>query len=140
MRESDVPYMTIDWKKATKNKKKFAKVYARNKTDKNFELKNKYKNLATKKRRKAIKHYMENEIGKDEGKNPRDFFHNFQPFISNTTIENNPNSPNTDGNVMENDVFIVFNCFADYFANVPKGNMCMIYVTRITNITQGSSL
>ena len=40
--------------------RKFAKVYARNKSDKNFELKKKYRNLATKERRKAIKHYMEN--------------------------------------------------------------------------------
>ena len=40
VRESDVPYMTIDWKKAIKNKRKFAKLYARNKTDENFELKN----------------------------------------------------------------------------------------------------
>ena len=38
------------------------------------------------------------------------------------------------------DVVIVANCFADYFANVAKGNMYMIYVGRITNITQASSL
>ena len=35
---------------------------------------------------------------------------------------------------------IVANCFADYFANVAKGNTYMIYVRRITNITQASSL
>ena len=52
--------MTIDWKKAIKYMRKFAKLYARNKTDENFELKKKYENLATKERRKAIKHYMEN--------------------------------------------------------------------------------
>ena len=83
---------------------------------------------------------MENEIGKDEGKKPKRFFHNFQLFISDKTIENNPISPNTDVNVMENDMFIVANCFADYFANVAEGNMYMIYVRRITNITQASSL
>ena len=38
------------------------------------------------------------------------------------------------------DVVIVANWFADYFANVAKGNMYMIYVGRITNITQASSL
>ena len=40
--------------------RKFAKLYARNKSDEDFELKKKYRNLATKERRKAIKHYMEN--------------------------------------------------------------------------------
>ena len=40
---------------------------------------------------------------------------------------------------MDNDMFIVANCFADYFTNVAEGNMYMIYVGRITNITQASS-
>ena len=62
-----------------------------------------------KERRKAIKHYTENEIGKDEGKNPRDICNTFQPFISNKTVENNPISPNTDGNVTENDAVTVAN-------------------------------
>ena len=41
---------------------------------------------------------------------------------------------------MENNVVIVANCFADYFANVAEGNTYLIYVTRIANITQASSL
>lgn len=41
---------------------------------------------------------------------------------------------------MENDVVIVANCFADYFVNVAEGNMCMMFVRRISNITQALSL
>ena len=46
--ENDVPYMTSDWKKAIRKKRQFAKLYAKNKTEENFELKKKYRNLTTK--------------------------------------------------------------------------------------------
>ena len=38
MREADVPYMTIDWKKAIKNKRKFAKLYQETKLMKTSNL------------------------------------------------------------------------------------------------------
>lgn len=82
--------MTIDWKKAIKYMRKFAKLYARNKTDENFELKKKYRNLATKECRKAIKHYMENYIGKDEGKNPRDFLTLFSHSLATKLLRKIP--------------------------------------------------
>ena len=49
VREIDVPYMTSEWKNA--------QLYAKNKTTENYELKKKYRNLATKERRKAIKEF-----------------------------------------------------------------------------------
>ena len=70
--------------------RKFAKLYARIKTDENFELKKKYRNLATKECRKAIKHYMENYIGKDEGKNPRDFLTLFSHSLATKLLRKIP--------------------------------------------------
>ena len=88
----------------------------KNKTDENVRgLKKKYRNLATKGRRKAIKKFWKMKSEKIR-ENPRDFLNTFQPFISNKTAEkfNNPISLNIDGN----DAVAVANCFADYFANV----------------------
>ena len=38
-RKSDVPYMTSGWKNAIKLKRKYAKQYANNRTNKNWEFK-----------------------------------------------------------------------------------------------------
>ena len=111
MRENDVPYMTVDWKKAIRKKRLSAKLYAKN--DENFKLKKKYRNLA----RRAIKQFWKTKSEKIR-ENPRDFFDTFQTFISDKTVKNNPISLNIDGNVAENDAVAIANCFADYFANV----------------------
>ena len=57
VREIDVPYMTLEWKNAIRRKRKYAQLYAKNKTTENYELKTMYRNLATKERRKAIKEF-----------------------------------------------------------------------------------
>ena len=57
MWENDVPYMTSDWKKAFRKKRLFAKLYTKDKTEEKFELKRKYRNLATKECKKAIKQF-----------------------------------------------------------------------------------
>ena len=108
-----------DWKKVIRKKRLFAKLYAKNKTEENFKLKKKYRNLATKERRKAIKQFWKMKSEKIR-ENPRDFFNIFQPFINKKTAKNNPITLNIDGNDKENDAIAVVNCtcFADYFANV----------------------
>ena len=50
VREKNIPYMTEDWKKAVKNKRKYARLFARSRTPENWELKRKWRNLATKER------------------------------------------------------------------------------------------
>ena len=89
----------------------------KNKTDENFELKKKYRNLATKDCRKAVKQFWTTKSEKIR-ENARDFFNTFQPSISNKTAKNNPISLDIDGNVPKNDAVAVAYCFADYFANV----------------------
>ena len=84
VRANDVPYMTPDWKKVIRKKRLFAKLYAKNKTEENFKLKKKYRNLATKERRKAIKQFWKMKSEKIR-ENPRDFFNTFQPFVNRKT-------------------------------------------------------
>ena len=59
VREKDVPYMTAEWKRAIKNKRKYGQVCPKLRSPENWENKRKWGNLATKERRKAIKEYWE---------------------------------------------------------------------------------
>ena len=118
IRENDVPYMTKDWKNAIRNKKKFAKLYAKNKTTENFELKRKYRNLASKERRKAIKEYWRKKSEKLK-ENPKDFFNTFSPFLSNKNkMVNRAISLKTDRDLIINDTNIIADSFANHFSNV----------------------
>lgn len=58
VREKDMPYMTFEWKNATRKKRKYAMIFSKNRTQKPQEPHfKKYHNLATKERRKAVKAY-----------------------------------------------------------------------------------
>ena len=57
VREKDIPYMTPEWKQAIRDKRKFAVQFAKDRSLENFELKRKYRNIATRECRKAIKAY-----------------------------------------------------------------------------------
>ena len=80
VREIDVPYMTLEWKNAIRRKRKYAQLYAKNKTAENYELKKKYRNLATKERRKAIKEFWMKKTD-DLKQKPWEFFKTFRPFL-----------------------------------------------------------
>ena len=49
--------MTLEWKNAIRRKRKYAQLYAKNKTTENYELKKEYRNLATKEHRKQSKSF-----------------------------------------------------------------------------------
>ena len=57
VRAHNVPYMTREWKNAIKAKRRFSKKFSKHPTPENFELKRKWRNEATKERRKAIRQY-----------------------------------------------------------------------------------
>ena len=48
VRQKDVPRMTEEWQMAIRNKRKYAQLFAQNRTRENWELKSKWRNLATK--------------------------------------------------------------------------------------------
>ena len=74
--------MTTEWKQAIRNKRKYAQIYAKSRTPENWENKRKWRNIATKERRKAIKDFWQ-EKTKEIAIKPRQFFQTFKPFISN---------------------------------------------------------
>lgn len=57
VREKDVPYMTSDWKKAIRQKRKAAKRFAKTKTAEDWQRVKQLRNEATRMRRRAIRDY-----------------------------------------------------------------------------------
>ena len=81
VRDKDVPFMTSEWKRAIRAKRRAAAKYLKNKTQENWELKRKARNEATKQRRIAIREYWKNKA-QDLKTSPRDFFKTFRPFVN----------------------------------------------------------
>jgi len=81
VRETDVPYMTTEWKAAIRKKRRYAKIFLNNPTQENRELKNKWRNTATKLRRKAIKEYWKTKT-EEIKTNPKEFYKVFKPMLN----------------------------------------------------------
>ena len=62
VRAKDMPYMTLEWKKAIRKKRRYAKRYARNPTEENGELMKTGRNTATRPRRRVIKEYWNKKL------------------------------------------------------------------------------
>lgn len=116
VREIDVPYMTLEWKNAIRRKRKYAQLYAKNKTAENYELKKKYRNLAKKECRKAIKEFWMKKTD-DLKQKPWEFFETFRPFLGKSKGSNTI-SLETEENSVETDESISSNKFAHYFSNI----------------------
>ena len=80
-RKVNVPYMTPEWKRAIKMKRKFAKQCAQSRTEENWELKRIWRNKATDYRRKAIEEYWKQKADDLKAK-PSEFYKTFRPFLS----------------------------------------------------------
>ena len=85
MRDKDVPYMILTWRKAITNKTKYAIQFANNRTPENLELKRKYRNIARWERK--------NRFGllNQRGSNPvqGSFLNTLSTFISSKTKDSN---------------------------------------------------
>lgn len=118
MRAKDVPYMTTEWKTAIRTKRKYARRFYKNRTEENLRLKNKWRNEATKLRRKAIKQYW-NQKAEALKSNPKEFYKTFKPFLNNKVngAENTLINLKMNG-IVEKDQMKVAGHFAHYFANM----------------------
>ena len=88
MRDKDVPYMTLTWRKAITNKTKYAIQFANNRTPENLELKRKYTNIATRESRKIVISFWfakSEELKSNQGS----VFNTLRPFISSKTKDSN---------------------------------------------------
>ena len=118
VRAKDVPYMTLEWKKAIRKKRRYAKRYARNPTEENRELIKTWRNIATRLRRRAIKEYW-NKKADDLKTNPKNFYNVFKPFLHSKSkkCENTLLTLDIDG-VIEQDQCNSADHFAKYFSSV----------------------
>ncbi|PFX24171.1 hypothetical protein AWC38_SpisGene11235 [Stylophora pistillata] len=114
VREKDVPYMTPTWKKAIRNKRKHAILFAKNRTPENMELKRKYRNIATRERRKAIMEYWFAKSEELKSK-PREFYNAFRPFINSKTKESTLISLKTEEGIIVKDQCEVAEQLVNYF-------------------------
>ena len=116
VRERDEPYMTSEWKEAIRTKRKYAKLHSRYQTEESGELMRKWRNNATRIRRKAIKQYRR-ERSEDRRTNPRSFFRTFTPFLKE---KNNGSSVIMikEGNSLVQDQRDGSELFADYFTTM----------------------
>ena len=87
--ERDVCFMTKEWKAAIRNKRKYAIQFAKYRTPENFELKKRYRNIATRERRKAVTAHWYKKSEEMKSK-PHDVFDIFRPFLNNKTKDSNP--------------------------------------------------
>jgi hypothetical protein len=120
VRETDVPYMTTELKQAIRNKRKYAQIYAKSRTPENWENKRKWRNIATKERRKAMKDFWQ-EKTKEIAIKPRQFFQTFKPFISNKCKDERNIHIKINGRV-EKDQRKVAEEFAEYSSTMAKAD------------------
>lgn len=117
VREHDVPYMSKEWKKAIREKRKAAKLYAKNSTVENWELKRKLRNKATRLRRKAIRNYWGNKA-EDLKNNPKQFYKTFMPFLGGKKDLQPSNITLKVDNVITKDQEQIAETFGNYFASI----------------------
>ena len=130
VRQKDVPYMTEEWKMAIRNKRKYAQLFAQNRTLENWELKKKWRNLATKERRRAIKAYWAQKS--DElGKRPRDFYKTFKSFLSDKSKEETTIAVRINERIVTNQK-VVADELGDYFSTVAN----TIGDAQVTNLVE----
>ena len=117
VRNHVAPYMNKQWKSAIRTKRKAEAKYRKNRTDENWEYKRKCRNEATRQRRLAIKQYWKTKAD-DLGKNPKDFFRTFKPFISDKGNRADADITINHGEAIVKDQSNVSEIFADYFATI----------------------
>ena len=116
VREKDVPYITTEWKQAIRKKRKSAKRHKKLQTEESLNEMRKWRNAATRIRRKAIKNYWR-EKADDLKANPRSFFNTFGPFLKNKDKGSTTISLQVEERI-EQDQHAVVEVFANYFSTI----------------------
>lgn len=121
VRTQDVPYMTNEWKKAIRAKRRAAKKYLKVQNRENWEAKRKARNEATRLRRKAIREYWKDQTTKLKCK-PGEFYKTFMPFLSEKRNKGTTNelSLNIEG-AISHDQSKIANHLCHYFSTIADG-------------------
>ena len=121
VRSRDVEYMTPEWKTAIRMKRKYTGKFAKDPSQEKLINNKKWRNTATKFRRRAIKEYWKTKTN-STGSNPRDFFKVFKPFVDSKVQETDNNVINLyfNGSITQDQTTVV-NCLVDYFTTEANG-------------------
>ena len=109
--------MTEEWKNALRTKRKYAGKFAKDRTAENLELKRKYRNIATRERRKAIRAYWYKKTEELKSR-PDKFYDTFKPFIGSKSKEPTAIYLKTNEHNVVKDQKEVAETLATYFTNV----------------------
>ncbi|RMX59939.1 hypothetical protein pdam_00001097 [Pocillopora damicornis] len=130
IRGNQVPFINEQWRKAIRQKNRLWKRFIRERTDTNYELYKRQRNICTSLRRKAIKTFFDK---KSESENPREFWDTYRPFL-----HSRKSTQANDIILKEHDVVITdknkWRSFNSYFVNVADG------VPEITEQSYGKEL
>ena len=122
VREKDVPYMTPEWKVAIRARRRAARRFEKTKAPEDWELKRKFRNEATRLRRKAIREYWKRK-SEDLKKRPREFYRTFMPFLGSKKVCKQSTADlklRVNGKVNKN-MQETAEVMADYFMNITDG-------------------
>ncbi|CAH3173398.1 unnamed protein product [Porites lobata] len=115
---NQVPFMNEQWRRAIRQKNRLWKCFIRERTDTNYELYKRQRNICTSLRRKAIKTFFDK---KSESENPREFWDTYRPFL-----HSKKSTQANDMILKEHDVVItdkkqIAELFNSYFVNIADG-------------------
>ena len=113
-----VPFTNEQWRRAIRQKNRLWKCFIRERTDTNYELYKRQRNICTSLRRKAIKTFFDK---KSESENPREFWDTYRPFL-----HSRKSTQANDIILKEHDVVItdkkqIAELFNSYFVNIADG-------------------
>ena len=118
-RKQPVPYMNAELRKAIYNKQMLRNNFEKSRTDYNWEMFRKQRNLVTKLKRKSIQMYfLERCAG---GQKSKDFWPTIKPFLSKKHISGQQKIILKCDNVIVNDTKKVCETFNNFFVNVAEG-------------------
>ena len=110
---------------------KFAVQFAKDRSLENFELKRKYRNIATRERRKAIKAYWHRKSEELKSKPSEFFFNTFSPSISAKVKDTNTICLKSEDGEVEKDQTVVADLLAGHF-NMVAANIGGNHITSLT--------
>ena len=120
VRERDAPYMNRGWKEAIRKKRKYAKRHNKLRTEESGQQIRKWRNIATRLRRNAIKQYWRDKSA-DLKDDPRSFYKTFTPFLRDKNSGDEVISLEEGDNIVQ-DQKTVTEMFSNYFATIVDGN------------------
>lgn len=114
-----------------REKRKYAIKFAKDLTAENFALIRKYRNIATRERRKAIRAYWHTQ-SQELNARPDRFYSTFKPFVSNKTKESTEVSLKSEESKIVKNQTEVTEMLANYFTNAASS----IGGNHVNNLTE----